>query len=231
MTSDARPPDTRLDRLLDGSLTAAELAAIERDLARDPALRVELDELRDVDASLRRLFAPDAGALASPPAHTFNRRPFLLAAVAAAIAILAVGSWWFLRPVDAAWAPAMFALYRAQESAGFVPEQVCTTRAQFMLWTAQTFQHTLAPADPAPGIQWVGWNRDTSFSTYTGILLTRVDGAPVVVVLDPNAPSRVPASGLRDGNLRIFARRINGVGAIEITPLDHPRVIDAITPG
>jgi hypothetical protein len=54
---------------------------------------------------------------------------------------------------------------------------------------------------------------------------------PVIVVLDPNAPSRVPRGGLREGDLHLFARDINGVGAIEITPLDHQRVLNAITPG
>ena len=55
------PMDDARERLLaqyvDGLLTGEGLDAFERQIARDPALRAEVDSLRGVDDALRRNYA------------------------------------------------------------------------------------------------------------------------------------------------------------------------------
>ncbi len=237
MTSDPRhpqhPSEELLDRLLDGDLPEPERLALERQIERDPSIRADHEELRSVDDALRRAFGPSRASSVAPPPIVETpsvRKRFLWPAVAAAavLALAAVAAWFVLRPVDTSWTPRMVALYRTQERSGFTPAEVCTSAGEFMLWTRRAFQEPLSPVYNAPGIEWVGWNREQTFSNYTGVLLAKVDGKPVVVVMDRDAPSRTPRAGVVEGDLHVFARKIGGVSAIEITPLLSPRVLDAL---
>ncbi|MBI3819336.1 MAG: hypothetical protein HY286_11635 [Planctomycetes bacterium] len=64
---------------LDGEMDAAERAAFEAVIARDPALRAEVDRYRSLDADLRTAYAPAGGeaerAIANLNIHE-NIRPF-----------------------------------------------------------------------------------------------------------------------------------------------------------
>ena len=97
MSPRRRADSERLERYLDGLSSAAERAALERELARDPALAAEVALARRIDAALGRQFAPPArsGALpalerAAPErsASPVGRRAWLAAAgIAFALAL------------------------------------------------------------------------------------------------------------------------------------------------
>lgn len=90
--------DERLHAYIDGELTQDERAALEQELARDPALRAKLVELRRVDARLRELYADEVLAaepalarlrLPAEPRATRARPTWILVSLAAAAGLLA----------------------------------------------------------------------------------------------------------------------------------------------
>ena len=116
MSDPDRPePVERVEAYLDGLLSGADRAAFARDAALDPALQAEVDRQRLIDASLKRLFSPPAGAetiarfsgtsspgangvaplkLASAAAPPRKRKPIRAWPIAAAIMIGLTISWW-----------------------------------------------------------------------------------------------------------------------------------------
>jgi ferric-dicitrate binding protein FerR (iron transport regulator) len=88
--------DERLHAYLDDELTAAERSDFEHELARDPALRARLQELRGLDAELRDLYATHARSaepalvrLRLPADARSTRLPWLLVPLAAAAGLVA----------------------------------------------------------------------------------------------------------------------------------------------
>lgn len=237
-----RPPHAdagdRLDRYLDGSLSPAERAEFERELRVNPALRRELDSLAAVDSGLRRVLAPQPIEAPVAPIsprtvvarihRTTGRPAWLMAGIAAALA-LAASLWLVLPPAQAKWEAKASNYYAAQEKTGFRPEEVCTTDEQFRQWTTRVLKESLEPINVAGGPKWVGWNYNKLFSDFTAVLVAQVDGRFVLVMLDRQAPELSKGTSLPKG-LRAFSRTINGLKLVEITPLDTPRVLNAIRP-
>lgn len=89
--------EERLHAYLDGELGAEERAAFERELAREPALRAELERVRALDVELDALYReeqrraePALARLRLPPARARGTRlPWLLVPLAAAAGLVA----------------------------------------------------------------------------------------------------------------------------------------------
>lgn len=214
-----------IERYFDGSLGADELERFERRLREDPALRDEVKLQRRIDAALGRLFEPPA-AFGGSPARRFGAPWYGLAA---AILLGVLGVWSGLRWVDLGRSP-LEREYLRTVAAGFEPQEVCTTDAEFTRWMQEKFGHPMVVKDPPPDLELVGWSYSKAISSYTGLLLARVHGEPVLVVLDfakLDAAEARPEPG--DEDLHVFRRTLGGLVLYEVTPHETPAIVDRLT--
>jgi hypothetical protein len=230
------PMTSLIEGYLDGSLSADDRALFEARLERDPALRSELELQTRIDGSLGRLFEYRGhSAPAVPPESTsksFKIRVWVPIAAAAAIVLIGVVVW-LARPAPQPQykiprpQPVAFGLrnhYRAEVHNGFVPMAVCTTPEAFEAWVQQNYGTPLRPTETPEGVQFVGWNYTNLISSYTGILLARVDGQPVIVAMDKaELQTQPPTEG--SGTEHIFSKEVDGLVLYEVTPFEEPRIL------
>lgn len=229
--------DTDMDAYIDGRMEPAERAAYEERVNREPALRAEVDMHRQLEATLRTSYGeaaatPQTGAadVAATPTRRSGR---WWMGVAAAIVLLVIGWQWVLPAMTRVPGPEekLVAEYAAQVSAGFVPKEVCTTDEAFVAWTVSTYGIGISPAALPASVQLLGWTRRDTLSSYTGVLLAKVDGREVVVFMDPSgstAGEPGSAANTRTG-LRVFSQRIGGLTLYEVTPRDRPAVLPGLS--
>jgi hypothetical protein len=242
-----------IDRYLDGMLTAAERAEFDRRLKTDKELAGALSLQERIDATLRGRFAPPAvieatiAAAAKRPAPSRPIRIGAGLAAAAAIAIAGYVAWPTARqmlglggrkgptPIHFVQIGAGEA-YRAQVDGGMKPEWVCKDDAEFAATLEKAIGQSLVVA-AAPGLEVIGWSYnpiegDKSrgvFSGYTMYLLTRVQGEPVVVMIDRTAYDK-PVEVEGDSGLHVFRRQIGDAVFYEVSPLESPKVLERFTP-
>lgn len=86
------PIERLISRHLDGEITAAQQAELDRVLADDPAARAMLDEYRQNDLFAARALRTDLGQVKTSPARQAPRRLWLVAtgAVLTAAAVIAL---------------------------------------------------------------------------------------------------------------------------------------------
>lgn len=223
-----------IERYFEGELDGPELEQFEHRLRQDEALREEVELQRRIDASLRRLFAAPAGiadgrhptddAAAGPS----RRTGVSWYGLAAALLLGVLGVWGALRWADLGRSP-LEREYLRTVAAGFEPEVVCTTDEEFARWMQEKFGHPMVVADPPADLELVGWSYSDAISGYTGLLLARVGGEPVVVVLDfLKLDTAVRPEPDADG-LRVFRRTIGGLVLYEVTPHESPAIVDRLT--
>src|SRR5262249_13716331 len=157
-----------LDDLLDRRESSAEverLARTDAEVGRHVAMQRRLDE------SLVRIFAePDSVPINLPAAR---RSPWMTRwiplAAAAALLIASVGVYFvaFGRGGKDVLTP----LYRQTVAAGFKPETVCTTDAEFANWCRAYMRQPIYPTSHPDGVEFVGWNIDQAIGPGTGVLL------------------------------------------------------------
>lgn len=257
-----RPPETspfddRLERYIDGLMTAEEAARFEAETATDDHVQSQLAAHRRMCGSLKAYATLPGATASSQPAGppllvTSRRRRTLLqwvkfAAVAASVALPIAAAVWLIapRPRAAEFRPLtseqyqqknkelILREYRSQIASGFKPKEVCTTDEAFVAWTTKALGHGLRPSHAAPTPArtepvLAGWSRGDIFSSYTGLLLASVDGLPVMVAMDKSPPERMVPLDDAAGTPRMFRRNVNGVWLIEVTPLAEARVITGI---
>jgi hypothetical protein len=238
-----------LDRYIDGSMSGQERAEFEARLSSSASLREEIELQQRMDRALRDRFGAPAGAEAplrlagGPPRVSgsgsgfgsgfgFGFGPRVRWGLAALVALAAtlVISFQYLGAGSGGGLDrrTLAQTYQNTVRAGFRPQEVCTTRDKFAKWMEDRYGAPLAPTHERPGAKLVGWSYGNAISGYTGLLLATVDEKPVVVVLDrkvKQSASGAPVSG-ELGNLRVFPREIAGVVLYEVTPLDHPAIVD-----
>lgn len=223
-----------LERHLDGALTPQERAAFERLVSEDAGVRAELELQRRVDRSLERLFAREtAGESAAVPKRggggraAGDRHGGVWWRAAAAAAVMAAGVWGATAAWDRLSRTPLERVYARTVAAGFVPEVVCTTDEEFAAWTHRNFGHALSLADRPEGLELVGWSYARTLSTYTGVLLARVQGEEVLVVMDflkKDAAQPEP----RDDGMRVFRRELGGLVLYEVTPRERAAIVDRL---
>jgi hypothetical protein len=179
----ASPPpaslqDDRLERYLDGLMTAAEQTAFEAQIAADPVLSAQVTAHARLTGALGQMFdvknlpaAADALPATLPlnpsPARPRNTRLLRIAGVAAAVVLpLCAAAYFFMLPktptpvvikpqsseeIQKRNRDYMVAEYSRQVASGFKPKEICTTDEQFAKWTKEAFGHTLSPTHPAAG--------------------------------------------------------------------------------
>lgn len=231
-----------LDAYLDGALSGEDLARFEALLATDAELRAMVEAQRQIDASIRRTIVPrevplpvETGIIEPPRRRLLlgpgtTRRERIRFAVAAVFLIAIGGVYYALMTAPekarGKYQPAQ--VYTVLVNDGFRPREVCTDETQFRDWMLK--RHGLAMVIPAslPGVELVGWTYESVMrQDYygTSILMARVEGAPVIVLIEDRENAQrlfVP----KDSGLHIFRRNLQGVALYEITPHDEPALIE-----
>jgi hypothetical protein len=254
MTNPPEQPDSsNLDAYLDGALPAKQQGAMKREIETNPELRAEVELQGRIDESLRRSFAPSkppaellavllaaGGSSASTPPTLRNatggvpyrwRRWLAIAGVAVAATIVwAVVGWQFFagRGKTPNYDPntPLETIYATSVADGFKPKWVCDEPHEF----ASTFkkrqgQGLLLAAMP-PGIKMEGLHYLGGLSRYTTAMLARVDGKPVLVLVDKSSEDKHPAEPSAKSGLHLFRKELGPLVLYELTPLDRPSVMD-----
>ncbi|MGH7244047.1 MAG: anti-sigma factor family protein [Phycisphaerales bacterium] len=236
-----------VDRYLDGAMSESERTAFDAQIAQSEMLRGEIALQNQLDSSLRAGFgappvAPVAGILTREEAQAFapkrkragwSKEYKMFGALAAllAIAISIQGYLWLTGPAAVEERPSLAEAYYKLVNHKFRPSEECTTREKFAQWMSNRFGVALAPKEERADVQFVGWSYSGAISNYTGLLLAKVDGKPVVVAIDTVArqndwgiPCRRQPND--EQGVNFFSAEIDGIALYEITPLDHPRIVD-----
>ncbi len=218
----------RLEAYVEGSLGAAERAAFERDMLRDPALRAEVETQQRIDDRLRAIFAPPvpAGAPGAPPRPVAPWTRLALG-LAAALALAAAGAYWAGLLGRGPGDTRADALYARLVRTGFEPAWVCGDDAEFVAYTRDTFGQAFT-IEPAPGVELLGWTYCSGvLGDGAGVLLATVGGDRAIVIVDRSGNDRrVPVDA--GSGLRVFRARAGGAVLYEVTPRDSPALLPRV---
>jgi anti-sigma factor RsiW len=229
-----------LDLYLDGLLSGDALRAFEARILADPALQRAVVAQRAIDQRLRSEFAvssanemaPTQAAAALPfqsGPSSMSRLPMLRIAAVLALLVCGAIAYTMSRPMSP-----LVSTYRATVAAGFVPEVVCTTDEQFAEWTGNAMNVRLVPKALPASIQLVGWSRSTVMSSYTGVLLAKVDGREVLVFMEGTRLGKrasLALQGRTDGLYQfesVVPTAFGPLRLIEVTPFDRPQLAPRI---
>src|SRR5262249_236432 len=117
-------------------------------------------------------------------------------------------------------------IYAAQVADDFKPKWVCEDPHEF----ASTFkerqgQGLLLPPMPH-ATKMAGLTYCAGVSRYTTTMLARVNGKPVMVFVDRADADTHPAQPPASTKLHLFRKELGPLVLYELTPLDHPAVMD-----
>lgn len=237
--------DEALLSYLDNELSPTQRADLESKLESDPALRARLDTLRAIDDSLTRLASDTAPApLALEPKR---RSPGIPIAIAATLLISASAVVITLsRPAPnhtftpkAPLPPHTFNAAQDYQALTIAlePHVVCDTPEKFLAYTQDLF-HEPINADFTTPTTLVGWRAHrVPYTTpepgrtpppQIRVLLARAPSSEPVLAFF--VPQGLDAPALPDSSpLHHFTQDFGTVRVHEITPLDHPTVLDALS--
>jgi hypothetical protein len=149
-----------------------------------------------------------------------------LAAVAALVVIVA--AVWWPRHESPLYSPmSASGVYALEQQNGFIPTFVCENDAQFAAVTAEKLGVALIPKAGST-LALIGWTYRPVVSEHSMVLMARVDGTPVLVVMDRLMNDHEPEVG--DNAVHLFRREVGEAVMYEITPLPESRVLDALQP-
>lgn len=240
-------PQDRLIAYVEGLLPDDMREAFERELAASAELRHALDTLRRADRSLAsQLSPPDAisvdlpaiGPATPAPARrsaAWSRWGTLVGGAIAASVVLVFALQFindrFIRPQPGALALSTY--FDSIVAGGMTPDYVCKDDAEFVDYSRKAFGLPLLARGDAT-VEIIGWTGYGETLKHLGVsrgartILARVDGRPVVVLID-RADSGAPGPRLDSnakGRLQLFTRRLDGLVLYEITPLSRPAAVD-----
>jgi hypothetical protein len=233
---------SKMDAYLDGALPEQARDAMSREIAASPQLQAEVKLQNRIDESLRTVFAPSApsaqllaklqaaAAAEQVVVRLPRRRLALIAAATAATVVWGTLAWqYFGKKSDVPnYDPniPLATIYKTRVADGFRPTWVCNDEHEF----ASTFftrqgQGLLLAALPE-GMKMEGLTYCGGISRYTTTMLARVNGLPVMVFVDRAAADTHPAPPAAETGLHLFRKELGPLVLYELTPLDHPTVMD-----
>ncbi len=243
----------RVARYVDDALPPEERTAFERDLQTDGALRRELELQRGVEDSIRRAIPyegrpirfetdPAAGTLrlmgtdADPAVRTSSQasrgvvgRLRWYAAAAGVLLVAAVAINVLVRERVPVVPPER--VYTRLVQSGFAPAFVCTTDEEFEKAVRDRFGQGLLMR-AAESVALVGWAYNNQYEGrlvgfQTLVLMAKVDGEPVIVLMDRASEDR-SLSVLPESGLRLFRRQVGSLVCYEVTPRSEPAIVDRL---
>jgi hypothetical protein len=226
---DLSPDDALTARYLDGLLEGDELAAFERRLQKDVALRTSVELDRRMVDSLRTSLAP-LGVWSAPapiPVARGKRSKVGLAIAAGLAIVVSAAALWYQHasisqlPQTAARTPIQ--IYANEVGGGFAPDWVCSDDAEMLRFTRERFGAGLLFVD-RPGVALVGWGyAEGTISDLTATLLVRAGDDRIVLLVDRKSNDRrIADPAASDPSLHMFRREVGPYVLYEITPLDTP---------
>jgi hypothetical protein len=230
-----------LDAYLDDALKGRERAEFERRLAQHLNLQRSVAKQRQIDDSLRRLFAvgaPDVAAIAAKltdasPSEAAKlplpRSKWAWAAIVTAAAVLSgiLASAWTQTPerIKAHFeARPLAELYAAAVADGFEPYYDCREPGRFSEIFARRLGQPLRLLPLPKNVRMLGLSYPGGLSPDTTAMLCRVEERPVMVFVDRAPADNALAAANHDRTTNVFREERDGLVFYEITPLNHPLV-------
>jgi hypothetical protein len=234
-----QPEDLKLQAYLDGQGSEQARAEAAREIAANPEVQKEIELQARIDDSLRRAFkVPDGPVTLTLPTDAvvaiksrLRRRRFAIIGLATAATVAwAILGWQFFRNREDApnYDPNRpFAeIYEEQVAKGFKPIWVCEDDREF----ASTFEkrqgQAMLLADMPEGTKMEGLTYCGGISRYTTTMLARVDGKPVMILVDRASADTHPSPPPAGSGLHLFRKELGSLVIYELTPLDQPAVMD-----
>jgi hypothetical protein len=242
MNSHRHPDWSKLDAYLDDALADQERDRMSREIGASGQLQAEVELQTQVDESLRRLFAP-----AAPPSNLLSqlresapaelvvnrmwrRRATLAVIVTAATIVWGVVAWqFFARGTETTiYNPnqPLATIYAMRVADGFRPTWVCEDKHEFAATFFARQGQGLLLADMPEGAKMEGLTYCGGISRYTTTMLSRVDKLPVMVFVDRASADTHPTAPSAATGLHLFRKELGPLVLYEISPLDHPSVMD-----
>jgi hypothetical protein len=242
---------------VEGQLPDDRRAAFERRLKSSPELQQRLELMHGIDRSISRNFSipptmsigfagsNGATTLRDPAAIVADqdsseqvirnvpwRRWGILVGSAIAASVLLVAMLQYFGDEGRRGPLTVSSLYNSHVKSGFEPDWACKDDAEFIETTKNAFGLPLLAQSDAT-VQIVGWTgygdafTDLGLSPGAKAILAKVEGKPVMVLLDKAGAGQAPKLD-RDGKgkLNLYARQVGDVMLYEITPLNRQAAID-----
>lgn len=233
--------DRWIDAYLEGGLDASQRAEFETLLAQEPELREEFELQQQIDASVGRLFSASSvdaesvltqarQAQSSRPVGRRTWRSYAYAAAASLLIVTGTG-WWYWNYLDRSTIPATmpkqtFAeFYQDAARNDFVPDWKCADDKEFAILFFQRFGSALVLAQAPTGIDPLGLCYTHTITPRTMAMTFKVNGKGVVVFVEKKGRD-TDEHVKQTGGLHLFQRNLEHLVLYEVTPLDHPTVLD-----
>ncbi|MCC6426316.1 MAG: hypothetical protein IT435_05805 [Phycisphaerales bacterium] len=177
--------------------------------------------------------APAAASAIAAARVSTSRRPLIYAAAAALLLALGAGIYFINRspstgPAKAAPSDALTPgdLYATLLKRKFKPAFICENDEQFAKFLGDRFGSGAVLAS-AEGVEILGWAyADGMVGEATAVIMTKVDGAETILVVDEKKFDRPQAAP--PAELKMFRSECNGLVFYEITPLPEARLTPLI---
>lgn len=246
-TASLHERDRMIDEYCDGLMSDGDRTSMESRIAADPGLQQAVRLQHDIDASIRRAYAPPdpdailARAMAVAPerpervAHARRRYLAIGFGIAAMIAgaVVSVPTVMHLirgerTPGYATTGPwrSLATVYEDTVQAGFEPQWVCKDDREFARTFWKKFGKGILLAKLPSGTQAVGISYCHTLSRTTVMILAKVDEKEVLVFVDWRSRDRTPQPAI-DG-LYLHRAELANLVVYELSPLAEPQLLDKV---
>ncbi len=228
-----------LNRYFDGQMTPEERAAFEEAARNDTDLARQIEMQGRVDDSLRSMFAPPDDLESrfvlpeTPVIAHLPRTPsrmWVRLALAAVLALSAVGAWFTYRPGSSTRSPyeplSLTEVFSVVEAKNWHPSTVCTSDEAFRSFAHKQIGREVLVVQTCT-LSALGWEYGQwLLSEPTAVVLMR-DGDEHVMVLMGELKGHNPPEIDATSDLRVYRRDLAPIVLYEISRLDEPHTLDA----
>jgi hypothetical protein len=220
----AKQPGQR--RTIDELIDRGDGEALARAAQANQSVRRHVEVQARIDQALRREFSEPDLAIRLPDRTKVWWQKWLPMAAAAVVLLAGLAGWryWVVSNRPDILGP----VYHRIVEAGFKPDAVCTTDEEFSGWTRQYLRQAMYPTSRPAGLEYVGWSSGRAVGRVSAILLARVEGQPVIVVMERTDRLDFPPGRVQDPALHLYRRQIGDVVLFEITPISHQTILPVI---